>query len=43
MRAEVFNIRYEPPPEQGRLGRELARKYSIHDTAYLTSCSVCHR
>jgi hypothetical protein len=42
-RQEVFNIRYEHPPDQLELGRELARQYGIRDTRYLTSCSVCHR
>jgi hypothetical protein len=42
-REEVFNIRWQPPPDQEARGRELAQQYSIHDTHYMTSCSVCHR
>ncbi len=42
-RAEVFNMKYEAPPNQNDLGRELAKAYQLHDTHYLTSCSVCHR
>jgi hypothetical protein len=42
-RAEVFNLKWQPPPDQAAQGRELARQYDIRDTAYLTSCTVCHR
>jgi hypothetical protein len=41
--AEVFNMRWQPPPDQLERGRALATKYAIRDTQYLTSCSVCHR
>jgi hypothetical protein len=40
---QVFNMRYEPPADQEELGRQLARRYAIRDTNYLTSCTVCHR
>jgi hypothetical protein len=40
---EVFNLKYQPPPNQRELGRELAKTYQIRDTHYLTTCSVCHR
>ena len=40
---QVFNMKYEPPPNQEELGSALARKYEIHDSHYLTSCTVCHR
>jgi hypothetical protein len=40
---QVFNMKYEPPPNQEELGRALAKKYDLHDTRYLTSCTVCHR
>lgn len=40
---QVFNMKYEAPPNQEELGRELAKKYDLRDTAYLTSCTVCHR
>jgi hypothetical protein len=40
---EVFNMKYEPPPNQQHLGQDLKNKYEIHDTRYLTSCTVCHR
>jgi hypothetical protein len=40
---EVFNMKWQPPPNQAELGRELAGKYNLRDTHYLTTCSVCHR
>ena len=39
-KAEVFNIGYEAPANQGELGRELVKKYDIHTRV---SCSACHR
>jgi hypothetical protein len=42
-REEVFNMKWEMPPNQVEAGRELARAYEIRDSRYLTSCSVCHR
>ena len=42
-RAEVFNMRWQPPPDQAERGAELAKQYGIRDTHYLTSCTVCHR
>jgi hypothetical protein len=41
--AEVFDVKWQPPPDQDERGRELAKKHKLHDTQYLTSCSVCHR
>jgi len=41
--AEVFNMKYEQPADQEELGRKLVREYELHDTHFLTSCSVCHR
>jgi hypothetical protein len=42
-RAEVFNMRWQPPADQLERGRELAEEYRLRDTQYLTTCSVCHR
>jgi hypothetical protein len=42
-RAEVFNIRYEPPGEQLELGRKLVEEYGVKSPDSLTSCSTCHR
>jgi hypothetical protein len=42
-REEVFNMSYKPPPDQDKLGRELAQRYHVRDTQTLTNCSTCHR
>ena len=42
-RADIFDMIYEPPPNQLELGLKLKGEYKIQDTHYLTSCSVCHR
>jgi hypothetical protein len=42
-RAEVFNMRYQPPPDQRALGLRLVQEYGIRTPQELTSCSVCHR
>jgi len=39
-RAEVFNMAWEPPPNQLDVGRELVREYKIQR---LTDCYTCHR
>lgn len=50
-RDQVTNMHYEPQRREGesleaaqlRVGLELKEKYRIHDEAYMTSCSTCHR
>lgn len=42
-RSDITNMDWKPPTEQAALGLELKRAYRIHDTAYMTSCSTCHR
>lgn len=42
-RDQVFNMQYEPPPDQIELGRRLVREYNVAPVAQLTSCSTCHR
>jgi hypothetical protein len=42
-REEVFNMRWEPSPDQEERGRELMKQRKIRDTDYLTTCTVCHR
>ena len=42
-REEVFNMAYQPPPDQLELGLRLKREYNISDSRHMTSCSVCHR
>ncbi|MGH9683757.1 MAG: cytochrome c3 family protein [Candidatus Acidiferrales bacterium] len=37
---EVFNPRYEPPPNQMEMGARLVKEYKIQK---LTNCSTCHR
>jgi hypothetical protein len=39
-RAAVFQMDYQPPPNQAELGARLVKEYDIQR---LTSCSVCHR
>ena len=39
-RDQVFNMAYEPPPEQAELGHKLVSEYKIQK---LTDCSTCHR
>jgi Cytochrome c7 and related cytochrome c/Class III cytochrome C family len=42
-REEVFNMAWQPPPNQEELGKELVNKYKVRDARSLTSCSTCHR
>jgi hypothetical protein len=42
-RAEVSNMKWQPPADQLERGRELAGEYRLRDAHSLTSCSVCHR
>ena len=50
-RDQVTNMSYAPQQLEGetpeaaqlRVGNELKQKYRIHDEAYMTSCSTCHR
>jgi hypothetical protein len=39
---QVFNMAYQPPPNQRELGQKLVKAYNIH-TEQLTDCSMCHR
>ena len=43
---KVTKLAWKPEDDgttQEKLGLELKEKYGIHDTAYMTSCSTCHR
>ena len=42
-REEVFNMKYQKPPDQVQLGRGLKEEYQVRDAQLLTSCSTCHR
>jgi len=37
---KIFDMDYQPPPDQLALGKRLVLEYDIHN---LTSCSTCHR
>lgn len=39
-RSEVFNPYYQPPADQGALGRKLMAEYKVQR---LTNCTTCHR
>jgi hypothetical protein len=39
-RNQVFNMEYQPPPDQLGLGRKLVKEYRIQS---LTDCYTCHR
>ena len=39
-RAEVFNVAYQPPPDQLEVGRRLMKEYGVQTR---TGCSTCHR
>jgi hypothetical protein len=39
-REQVFNMAWEPPPNQAALGRQLLKAYDVHTR---TDCSTCHR
>ncbi|HEX9638967.1 MAG TPA: cytochrome c3 family protein [Acidobacteriota bacterium] len=41
-REQVFNMSWEPPPDQLERGRELVERYRIR-THQLTDCVICHR
>jgi hypothetical protein len=42
-RDQVFNMKYQPPPDQETLGRELVKRYQVRPPEALINCSVCHR
>ena len=42
-RAEIYNLHWQPPPNQAGQGWELVRQYRIDKSGRLTNCSTCHR
>jgi len=42
---QVTNLAWKPDPDVDpeQYGLDLKKKYGIHDMAYMTSCSTCHR
>jgi hypothetical protein len=41
--SEIYNLHWQPPPDQEKQGARLVRQYQIDTTGRLTNCSVCHR
>jgi hypothetical protein len=41
-RAKVFDMEWQPPPDQERLGKALATEYHVR-IGKITDCSTCHR
>jgi hypothetical protein len=42
-RAEIYNLHWQPPPDQAVQGWRLVRQNQIDTTGHLTNCSTCHR
>lgn len=42
-RDRVFDVDWQPPPDQLARGAELRRLYGLRTTRELTDCSTCHR
>jgi hypothetical protein len=40
---KVTDMTWKPEGDQLTLGLKLKQEYGIHDAAYMTSCSTCHR
>jgi hypothetical protein len=41
--SEIYNLHWQPPPDQEKQGARLVRQYRIDTSGRLTNCSVCHR
>lgn len=41
--SEIYNMAWEPPPNQLEVGRQLVEEYGIRSATQLTNCSICHR
>jgi hypothetical protein len=41
-RKEIFNMAWEPPPDQAERGQKLAAAYHVRGQE-MTQCSLCHR
>ena len=42
-RAEIYNLDWQPPPQQRAMGLRLVRENQIDQSGRLTDCSTCHR
>lgn len=40
---KIFDMAWEPPPDQDTRGKALLAKYHINTSGLLTNCSTCHR
>jgi hypothetical protein len=40
---QIFNMQWQPPPDQAKRGAALVAQYHIHTDGLLTDCSTCHR
>jgi hypothetical protein len=42
-RDKVFDVAWQPPPDQEAEGAKLASEYHVDTTGRLTNCGICHR
>ena len=42
-REHIFDMAWEPPPDQTEQGQRLVREYRIRDANEITDCYTCHR
>jgi NAD-dependent SIR2 family protein deacetylase len=42
-RNQIFNMEWQPPADQERVGAELAQQYNLISRQLLQNCSLCHR
>jgi hypothetical protein len=42
-RAQIYNLHWQPPPDQRAEGLRLVRENQIDTSGRLTNCSTCHR
>lgn len=40
---KIFDMGWQPPPDQQQQGRALRVRYRLHSREVLTACSTCHR
>ncbi len=41
--SEIYNLHWQPPPDQATQGARLVQLYQIDTSGRLTNCSTCHR
>jgi len=42
-RDKVFDVAWQPPPDQQVEGAKLVTRYHVDTTGHLTNCGTCHR